>query len=54
MPEFKIPALGENVASGDVTRVLVNVGDPIPPQAPLTADERRVVEQTLAELDALA
>ena len=30
------------------------VGDPVPPQAPLTADERRLVEQTLAELDALA
>jgi 4-hydroxy-tetrahydrodipicolinate synthase len=30
-----------------------DVGDPIPPQAPLTADERRVVEKTLAELDAL-
>ena len=30
-----------------------DVGNPIPPQAPLTADERRVVEKTLAELDAL-
>jgi 4-hydroxy-tetrahydrodipicolinate synthase len=30
-----------------------DVGDPISPQAPLTADERRVVEKTLAELDAL-
>ena len=29
MTEFKIPELGENVASGDVTRVLVNVGDTI-------------------------
>jgi pyruvate dehydrogenase E2 component (dihydrolipoyllysine-residue acetyltransferase) len=27
--EFKVPELGENVASGDVTRVLVNVGDTI-------------------------
>src|SRR6266849_1266756 len=25
--EFKIPELGENVTSGDVTRVLVKVGD---------------------------
>jgi len=31
-----------------------DVGDPILPQAPLTIDERRVVEKTLAELDALA
>jgi 4-hydroxy-tetrahydrodipicolinate synthase len=31
-----------------------DVGDPLPPQAPLTADERRVVESTLADLDALA
>jgi 4-hydroxy-tetrahydrodipicolinate synthase len=30
------------------------VGDPLSPQAPLTADERRVVETTLAELDSLA
>jgi 4-hydroxy-tetrahydrodipicolinate synthase len=30
------------------------VGDPIPPQAPLTADERRIVQRTLADLDALA
>ena len=29
MTEFKIPELGENVDSGDVTRVLVNVGDTI-------------------------
>jgi pyruvate dehydrogenase E2 component (dihydrolipoamide acetyltransferase) len=29
MPDFKIPELGENVAGGDVTRVLVNVGDTI-------------------------
>jgi 4-hydroxy-tetrahydrodipicolinate synthase len=28
------------------------VGDPIPPQAPLTADERRVVTAALAEVDA--
>jgi 4-hydroxy-tetrahydrodipicolinate synthase len=27
------------------------VGDPIPPQAPLTADERRAVEAILAELE---
>ncbi|HET6157173.1 MAG TPA: dihydrodipicolinate synthase family protein [Dongiaceae bacterium] len=30
------------------------VGDPVPPQAPLTADERRIVEKTLAEIDSLA
>ena len=29
MTEFKIPELGENVATGDVTRVLVSVGDTI-------------------------
>ena len=29
MTEFKVPELGENVASGDVTKVLVNVGDTI-------------------------
>src|ERR1043166_8228327 len=29
MTEFKVPELGENVAGGDVTRVLVNVGDSI-------------------------
>jgi 4-hydroxy-tetrahydrodipicolinate synthase len=28
-----------------------DVGDPVPPQAALTADERRIVEQTLMELD---
>ena len=30
------------------------VGDPVPPQAPLTADERGIVQRTLADLDALA
>jgi 4-hydroxy-tetrahydrodipicolinate synthase len=30
------------------------VGDPIPPQAALTAEERRIVEATLAEIDLLA
>ena len=29
MAEFKIPELGENIAQGDVTRVLVQVGDTI-------------------------
>jgi pyruvate dehydrogenase E2 component (dihydrolipoamide acetyltransferase) len=29
MTEFKVPELGENVKTGDVTRVLVNVGDTI-------------------------
>jgi pyruvate dehydrogenase E2 component (dihydrolipoamide acetyltransferase) len=33
--EFKIPELGENVASGDVTRVLVNVGDAIAREQPV-------------------
>ena len=31
-----------------------DVGDPVPPQAALTPDERRIVEATLAELQALA
>jgi pyruvate dehydrogenase E2 component (dihydrolipoamide acetyltransferase) len=33
--EFKLPELGENVASGDVTRVLVNVGDTIARDQPV-------------------
>lgn len=33
--EFKIPELGENIASGDVTRVLVNVGDTIARDQPV-------------------
>ena len=35
MTEFKIPELGENVATGDVTRVLVNVGDTIARDQPV-------------------
>jgi pyruvate dehydrogenase E2 component (dihydrolipoamide acetyltransferase) len=35
MTEFKIPELGENVASGDVIRVLVNVGDTISRDQPV-------------------
>jgi pyruvate dehydrogenase E2 component (dihydrolipoamide acetyltransferase) len=35
MIEFKIPELGENVAAGDVTRVLVNVGDTIARDQPV-------------------
>jgi pyruvate dehydrogenase E2 component (dihydrolipoyllysine-residue acetyltransferase) len=35
MTEFKIPELGENVATGDVTRVLVNVGDTIAHDQPV-------------------
>src|SRR5689334_2126983 len=35
MTEFKVPELGENVAGGDVTRVLVNVGDAIKPDQPI-------------------
>jgi 4-hydroxy-tetrahydrodipicolinate synthase len=30
------------------------VGDPVPPQHALGAEERKIVEQTLTELDALA
>jgi len=33
--EFKVPELGENVAAGDVTRVLVNVGDTIKKEQPV-------------------
>jgi pyruvate dehydrogenase E2 component (dihydrolipoamide acetyltransferase) len=33
--EFKIPELGENVASGDVTRVLVSVGDTLARDQPV-------------------
>ena len=35
MTEFKVPELGENVASGDVTKVLVNVGDTISREQPV-------------------
>src|SRR5262245_4183905 len=35
MTEFKVPELGENVATGDVTRVLVNVGDTIKKEQPV-------------------
>ena len=35
MIEFKIPELGENVAGGDVTRVMVNVGDTIARDQPV-------------------
>jgi 4-hydroxy-tetrahydrodipicolinate synthase len=31
-----------------------DVGDPVPPQPALTADERKIIEKTLAELDVLA
>jgi 4-hydroxy-tetrahydrodipicolinate synthase len=31
-----------------------NVGDPVPPQPALTADERQIVQKTLMELDILA
>jgi pyruvate dehydrogenase E2 component (dihydrolipoamide acetyltransferase) len=33
--EFKVPELGENVATGDVTKVLVNVGDTIKQEQPV-------------------
>jgi pyruvate dehydrogenase E2 component (dihydrolipoamide acetyltransferase) len=35
MTEFKVPELGENVAAGDVTKVLVNVGDTITREQPV-------------------
>src|SRR5262245_4656742 len=35
MTEFKVPELGENVATGDVTKVLVNVGDTIAHEQPV-------------------
>ena len=35
MAEFKVPELGENVAQGDVTRVLVQVGDTISRDQPV-------------------
>ena len=35
MAEFKVPELGENVAGGDVTRVLVSVGDTIAREQPV-------------------
>jgi pyruvate dehydrogenase E2 component (dihydrolipoamide acetyltransferase) len=35
MTEFKVPELGENVATGDVTKVLVNVGDTIKHEQPV-------------------
>ena len=35
MTEFKVPELGENVAGGDVTRVLVKVGDTIAREQPV-------------------
>jgi pyruvate dehydrogenase E2 component (dihydrolipoamide acetyltransferase) len=33
--EFKVPELGENVASGDVAKVLVNVGDTVKMEQPV-------------------
>ena len=35
MTEFKIPELGESVAGGDVTKVLVNIGDTIAREQPV-------------------
>ena len=35
MTEFKVPELGENVAGGDVTRVMVSVGDTIKRDQPV-------------------
>ena len=42
MTEFKVPELGENVAGGDVMRVMVNVGDTVARDQPVLAvPERR-------------
>ena len=35
MTDFKVPELGENVAGGDVTKVLVKVGDTIAREQPV-------------------
>ncbi|MSO45502.1 MAG: branched-chain alpha-keto acid dehydrogenase subunit E2 [Acidobacteria bacterium] len=35
MADFRVPELGENVAGGDVTRILVNVGDTITRDQPV-------------------
>ena len=35
MADFKVPELGENIAAGDVTNVLVNVGDTITKDQPV-------------------
>src|SRR5512132_1424780 len=35
MQEFKVPELGENIEQGDVTRVLVKVGDTISREQPV-------------------
>ena len=35
MAEFKVPELGENVAQGDVARVLVKVGDTLAREQPV-------------------
>ena len=35
MTEFKVPELGENVAGGDVMRVMVNVGDTVARDQPI-------------------
>ena len=35
MTEFKVPELGENVASGDVAKVLVSVGDTVKKEQPV-------------------
>ena len=35
MTEFKVPELGENVASGDVAKILINVGDTVKKEQPV-------------------
>ena len=46
MPEFKLPELGENITTGTVTRVLVNVGDKVEKDQPVVEleTEKAVVE----------
>ena len=51
--EFKLPELGENIAGGDVTRVLVKVGDHVKEeQAVLEIETGKAteVEHVLIEL----
>ena len=46
MPEFKLPELGENITTGTVTKVLVNIGDKVEKDQPVIEleTEKAVVE----------
>ena len=46
MAEFKLPELGENITTGTVTKVLVNVGDKVEKDQPVIEleTEKAVVE----------